>query len=108
MRKIRCPKCDQFIRFEESRIEPGASLILHCDSCGKSFSVRFKSKEEKKEEVDYTYGCIIVVENVFCEKQIIPLQLGENMLAAVAQALSFPALLTPETEVWIECTASST
>lgn len=79
MRKIRCPKCDQFIRFEESRIEPGASLILHCDSCGKSFSVRFKSEEEKKEEVDYTYGCIIVVENVFCEKQIIPLQLGENM-----------------------------
>lgn len=79
MRKIRCPKCEQFIRFKESRIEPGSSLIIHCDNCGKNFSVRFKSKEEKKEENDYTYGCVIVVENVFCEKQIIPLQLGENM-----------------------------
>ncbi len=77
MRKIRCPKCEQFIRFEDSRIEPGASIIIHCDNCGKDFSIRFKPKTEKKEE--YPYGCVIVVENVFCEKQIIPLQLGENM-----------------------------
>ncbi len=77
MRKIRCPKCEQFIRFEDSRIEPGASIIIQCDNCGKKFSIRFKPKEEKK--ADYTYGCIIVVENVFCHKQIIPLQLGENM-----------------------------
>lgn len=77
MRKIRCPKCEQFIRFEDSRIEPGASIIIHCDNCGKDFSIRFKPKAEKKEE--YPYGCVIVVENVFCEKQIIPLQLGENM-----------------------------
>lgn len=47
-------------------------------NCGKNFSVRFKSKEEKQ-EIDYTYGHIIVVENVFCEKQIIPLKLGSNM-----------------------------
>lgn len=78
MRKIRCPKCDEFVRFEESRIEPGHSLMFHCDNCGKNFSVKFKSKEENK-QVDYSYGHIVVVENVFCEKQIIPLMLGDNM-----------------------------
>ena len=78
MKKIRCPKCDEFVLFEESRIEYGHSLIFHCENCGKNFSVRFKSKEEKQ-EIDYTYGHIIVVENVFCEKQIIPLKLGSNM-----------------------------
>jgi hypothetical protein len=77
MKKIRCPKCDEFVRFEESRIELGHSLLLHCDSCGKNFSVRFKNKEEKP--VDYTYGHIVVVENVFCEKQIFPLKLGSSM-----------------------------
>lgn len=78
MRKIRCPKCDEFIQFEESRIEVGHSLIFHCDNCGKKFSVKFKSKEQKQEE-DYTYGHIVVIENVFCHKQIIPLHLGENV-----------------------------
>jgi pSer/pThr/pTyr-binding forkhead associated (FHA) protein len=52
--------------------------MFHCDNCGKNFSVKFKSKEENK-QVDYSYGHIVVVENVFCEKQIIPLMLGDNM-----------------------------
>lgn len=79
MRKLRCPKCEEFVQFEESRIEPGASLILHCENCGKNFSVKFKSKKEEEQNIDYTYGHIVVVENVFCVKQIIPLQLGENL-----------------------------
>ena len=78
MKKIRCPKCDEFVQFEESRTEHGHSLILHCENCGKNFSVRFKGKEEQREE-DYTYGHIVVVENVFCEKQIFPLKLGQNL-----------------------------
>ncbi len=78
MKKIRCPKCEQFIRFEESRIEPGTSIILECENCGKKFSIRFKGKKDE-EKTDYTYGCVIVVENVFCKKQIIPLKPGENL-----------------------------
>lgn len=78
MKKIRCPKCDEYVRFEESRIEYGHSLVFHCDNCGKNFTVRFKSREESREE-DYTYGHVVVVENVFCKKQIIPLRLGANL-----------------------------
>jgi len=78
MKKIRCPKCDNFIVFDENRIEPGHALAFRCNHCGKDFSVKFKAKEEK-ETTDYPFGHIVVVENVFCEKQIIPLSLGENM-----------------------------
>ena len=77
MRKIRCPKCDMFVQFEESRIEVGNTLILHCENCGKDFTVRFKSKQEEAPKKS-PYGHIIVVENVFCEKQIIPLMEGDN------------------------------
>jgi hypothetical protein len=77
IRKIRCPKCDGFVRFEEDRIEPGHSLMFHCEHCGKEFSVRFKTKREVKPAAS-PYGNIVVIENVFCEKQVIPLVLGEN------------------------------
>jgi DNA-directed RNA polymerase subunit RPC12/RpoP len=78
MRKIRCPQCDEFIAFDESRIEARHALAFRCNHCGKDFSVKFKSKEEKKEQ-DYTFGYIIVVENVFCKKQIIPLLPDKNV-----------------------------
>lgn len=78
IRKIRCPKCDGFVRFEEDRIEPGHSLMFHCEHCGKEFSVRFKTKKEEK-IAPSLYGCIVVLENVFCVRQSIPLMLGENL-----------------------------
>ncbi len=79
MKKIRCPKCDNFISFDETRMEAGHALAFRCNHCGKEFSIRFKLKEEKKEE-ELPFGHILVIENVFCEKQVIPLSLGENML----------------------------
>ena len=78
MKKIRCPKCDDFIPFDETRVEPGVSLAFRCVHCGKDFSIKFKAKPEK-EVAGYPFGYITVLENVFCEKQIIPLSLGENM-----------------------------
>lgn len=78
MKKIRCPKCDNFISFDETRMEPGVSLAFRCNHCGKDFSVKFKKKPEK-EATESPFGTVTVVENVFCEKQIIPLSLGENM-----------------------------
>ena len=77
MKKTRCPRCDNFITFDETRIEQGHALAFQC-SCGKNFSIKFKSKE-KEETHDYPFGHIVVIENVFCEKQIIPLSLGENV-----------------------------
>jgi DNA-directed RNA polymerase subunit M/transcription elongation factor TFIIS len=78
MKKIRCPKCDNHITFDEKRIEAGHALAFRCPHCGKNFSIKLKNKE--KEIEDSPYGYIVVIENVFCEKQVIPLQLGENLL----------------------------
>ncbi len=78
MKKIRCPKCDDYISFDETRVKPGVSLAFRCNHCGKNFSIKFKTKSEK-ETAGCPFGFITVVENIFCEKQIIPLVLGENM-----------------------------
>jgi predicted RNA-binding Zn-ribbon protein involved in translation (DUF1610 family) len=76
MKKIRCPKCDDIIRFDEKRITSSHSLAFRCPHCGKNFSVKLKKKEDN---IKSLYGNIVVIENIFCQKQIIPLQLGENM-----------------------------
>ena len=78
MKRIRCPKCDEFISFDEKRIEIGHSLMFRCNNCGKEFSVKFKNKGESEKQ-DFTYGYVVVVENVFCNKQIFPLQEGDNL-----------------------------
>lgn len=89
MKKIRCPKCDNFVSFEEKNIEAGSIIGLTCNDCGKKFKVRFRVKpstiaadalEKKNEEADADkYGTIVVIENVFCHRQEIPLQEGENV-----------------------------
>lgn len=89
MKRVRCPKCDNFLTFDESKYNEGESLVFECDQCGKKFSIRLgKSqvrnlqKEEKPEEniAESPYGYISVIENVFCYKQIIPLQEGDNVI----------------------------
>lgn len=87
MKRVRCPKCDSYTVFDETKYIDGQSLVFVCEQCKKEFGIRIgKSKltdrhEEKTlDEQAYRedYGCIVVVENVFAFKQVIPLDLGEN------------------------------
>jgi DNA-directed RNA polymerase subunit RPC12/RpoP len=81
MKRVRCPKCDNYITFDETRYEAGQSLVFKCDVCGKEFGIRIggaKKEEEKENEVNC--GSIIVIENVFHYKQVIPLKMGNNVL----------------------------
>lgn len=93
MKRVRCPKCDQYITFDETRYESGQKLVFQCPECGKQFGIKMgmsklsnTQKEETKrlnsspqlEESDF--GSIIVIENVFHYKQILPLSLGENKI----------------------------
>ena len=91
MKRVRCPKCDNFITFDETRYEAGQSLVFKCDQCGKEFGIRIgvsKLRQTQKEEnanseqltVDCPCGSIVVIENVFHYKQVIPLQLGDNVI----------------------------
>lgn len=87
MKRVRCPKCDSYIVFDETQYSDGQSLVFVCEQCKKEFGIRIgKSKmtnrhEEKTlDEQAYSqdFGSIVVVENQFAFKQVIPLDLGEN------------------------------
>lgn len=89
MKRVRCPKCDNFITFDETKYTSGQSLVFECPQCGKQFGIRIgvsklrdRQKEENPEDVaeDKQCGCIVVIENVFHYKQIIPLRMGDNSI----------------------------
>ncbi len=89
MKRVRCPKCDQFITFDETRYEQGQSLVFQCPNCGKQFGIRMGvsklrnlQREERPEEQveDNSCGSIVVIENVFHFKQVLPLHMGDNTI----------------------------
>lgn len=84
MKRVRCPKCDKYIYFNEKNYEVGQSLVFICDECGKQFRIRIKSNKKDEEVTEQNivapYGYILVIENLFTYKQLIPLQEGENLI----------------------------
>lgn len=89
MKRVRCPKCDNFITFDETKYESGQSLVFKCPECGKEFGIKIgvtklrnRQKEENLDEMANEKGCgsIVVIENVFHYKQVIPLQMGDNVI----------------------------
>lgn len=89
MKRVRCPKCDNFIYFDETKYKPGQSLVFECQECDKQFRIKLgKSKLQstrKAEKLDHNsilapFGYITVIENVFGFKQLIPLIEGKNVI----------------------------
>ena len=53
MKRIRCPKCENYITFDETKYEDGQSLVFQCPNCNKQFGIRIgtsKLRETQKEE----------------------------------------------------------
>ena len=89
MKRVRCPKCDHYIIFDETKYAEGQSLVFQCDECGKEFRIRIgvsklkaPQKEDRPDEQANENGCgsIVVIENVFHYKQVIPLSMGDNVI----------------------------
>ena len=89
MKRVRCPKCDQYITFDETQYEAGQSLVFKCPDCGKEFGIRIgvsklknRQKDENPDENVNEEGCgsVVVIENVFHYKQVIPLKMGDNVI----------------------------
>jgi len=89
MKRVRCPKCDNFITFDETKYPSGQSLVFVCPNCNKQFGIRMgvsrlrdPQKEEQLDEQANEGGCgsIVVIENVFHFKQVIPLRMGDNTI----------------------------
>ena len=95
MKRVRCPKCDHFIQFDETKYSEGQSLVFVCDNCQKQFGIRIGvsklralQREESKGTAPTTSedtqagnaGTIVAVENVFGFRQEHPLHLGDNII----------------------------
>ena len=91
MKRVRCPKCDNYITFDETQYENGQSLVFQCPECGKQFGIRIgvsKLRQTQKEENaaplapddDAECGSLLVIENVFHYKQVLPLKPGDNVI----------------------------
>ena len=89
MKRVRCPKCDNYITFDETKYEAGQSLVFKCDQCGREFGIRIgvsklrnTQKEDNPDEQENAEGCgsIVVIENVFHYKQVLPLRMGNNVI----------------------------
>ena len=52
-------------------------MVFECENCRKSFTIRIG--ENNQEDIVEDLGHIVVIENTFCYKQIIPLFEGDNM-----------------------------
>ncbi len=90
MKRVRCPKCDNYIQFDETKYEAGQSLVFICDNCKKQFGIRLgKAKlnaaNQREEVIDEKegvkdFGNVVVIENTFAYKQVWPLQEGDNLI----------------------------
>ncbi len=105
MKRVRCPKCDHYLTFDESRYAEGQTLVFECPECHRQFGVRIGTskllstrKDEKRmkaedeqgdiynglmdnaDEQQGDCGSLIVIENVFHFKQTLPLQMGDNVV----------------------------
>ena len=89
MKRVRCPKCDQYITFDETQYTTGQSLVFKCPDCGKEFGIRIgvsklrnRQKDEDPDEQANEAGCgsVVIIENAFHYKQVIPLQMGDNVI----------------------------
>ncbi len=85
MKKIRCPKCDELVAFDESRYESGRILVFECPACHKQFKLKLKEPVSQDaspttDKLPDVLGQFIVLEIVFHLKQIIPLRAGENVI----------------------------
>lgn len=89
MKRVRCPKCDGYISFDETRYEVGSSLHFQCPHCGKEFGIKLgisklhsqrRDADPEKEAGDMPVGSILVIENVFHYKQVFPLKMGRNVI----------------------------
>ena len=90
MKRIRCPKCDEPIVFDDSRYQAGSSLVFECPECHKQFRLRIGQRANPPAMVDTddsheseereVAGWLIVIENAFHFRQEIPLYEGANTI----------------------------
>ena len=56
MKRVRCPKCNNYITFDETRYTTGQTLVFECPECRRQFGIRIgtsallKTRKEERQE----------------------------------------------------------
>lgn len=87
MKRLRCPKCDNYITFDDTKYKEGQQLVFQCTECGKQFAIRIRAtqKDEANEIQKEKVGEIHVIANQFHNNQVIPLYMGDNTIGKYAK-----------------------
>lgn len=93
MKRILCPKCENYVVFDETQYKPGEPIVLVCNHCTKQFTIRLRKPASQTadtntcrenipglQQKDEGFGYITVIENAFGYKQELPLSLGDNII----------------------------
>lgn len=101
MKKVRCPKCNSYTLFDETRYQSGQRLVFVCSQCNKQFAIKLPTLKneggEEKELVqedsathqdETSRGSVIVVENAFHFRQEISLEMGDNVFGRFVHGTS--------------------
>jgi len=80
MKRLRCPKCDRYVVFDETQYTDGQVLVFVCSHCQKEFKIRLGASRHNAENDEKDCGSITVVENGFAYRQQIPLHEGDNLI----------------------------
>lgn len=88
MKRILCPKCQNYITFDETQYHNGQKLVFVCPTCSKQFSIRIgithllakRGEEDFSKEEEAELGSILVIENTFGFKQEFSLKADENII----------------------------
>ena len=48
MKRVLCPKCENYLFFDETKYSEGQSLVFECEHCGKQFSIRLGKSKVKR------------------------------------------------------------
>lgn len=97
MKRVRCPKCDNFVYFDETKYRAGQSLVFVCQDCGKQFKIKLgksllqatrKDEVLSEDAISAPFGYLLVIENLFGFKQFIPLIEGENVIGRRSKGMN--------------------
>ncbi len=91
MKRVRCPKCDSYITFDETKYKAGQALVFQCPACNKQFGIRLgaaavkntqdeQDTDQEEAEAKKDYGCIVLIESPYHYKQVVPLHYGVNVI----------------------------
>ena len=84
MKKVLCPRCDNYLTFDETKYQGVGVIYFHCQYCGRKFGVKIGSKEADAAKMrtsdSEVCGWITIIENQFCYKQDFPLFMGDNII----------------------------